>query len=79
MLFYFSYFYFIGDVTCRILVPPPGIEPMPPTMEAQSRKHWTTREVYFILKVSPLVIRSRMEDYPVIIYIPTVFMAALLL
>ena len=52
---------------------------MPPTMEAQSRKHWTTREVYFILKVSPLVIRSRMEDYPVIIYIPTVFMAALLL
>ena len=52
---------------------------MPPTVEAQSLKHWTTREVYFILQVSPLVIRRRMEDYPVIIYIPTGFMAALLL
>ena len=26
-----------------ILVPPPGIEPAPPTLEAQSLNHWTAR------------------------------------
>ena len=45
MLFYFSYFYFIGNVTCRILVPPPGIEPTTPAVEAQSLNHWPTRGV----------------------------------
>ena len=30
---------------CGILVPRPGIEPMPPAVEAQSLNHWTTREV----------------------------------
>ena len=28
-----------------ILVPWPGFEPVPPTVEAQSLNHWTTREV----------------------------------
>ena len=28
-----------------ILVPQPGIEPMPPEVEAQSLNHWTAREV----------------------------------
>ena len=32
-------------VACGILVPPPGIEPVPPRVEAQSPNHWTTREV----------------------------------
>ena len=27
-----------------ILVPQPGIEPMPPEVEAQSPKHWISRE-----------------------------------
>ena len=54
----------------------PGIEPMPPSMEAQSLKYWTNRKVleYSILKGAPLMICSRIEDYPVIIYILTVFM-----
>ena len=30
---------------CRILVPWPGIEPLPPVLEAQSLNHWTTKEV----------------------------------
>ena len=30
---------------CRILVPWPGIEPVPPAVEAQSLNHWTAREV----------------------------------
>ena len=28
-----------------ILVPQPGIEPMPPALEVWSLNHWTTREV----------------------------------
>ena len=30
---------------CGISVPWPGIEPVPPAVEAQSLNHWTTREV----------------------------------
>ena len=32
-------------MACGILVAGPGIKPMPPTMEAQSLHHWTSREV----------------------------------
>ena len=31
--------------SCWILVPWPGIEPVPPAVEAQSLNHWTTREI----------------------------------
>ena len=30
---------------CGILVPQPGVEPMPPKVEAWSLSHWTAREV----------------------------------
>ena len=33
------------QVACRILVPWPGIEPVPPAVEVQSFNHWTTNEV----------------------------------
>ena len=32
-------------VACGILVPQPGIKPVPPAVEVQSLNHWTTREV----------------------------------
>ena len=32
-------------VACEILVPQPGIEPLPPAVEAQSPNHWTAREL----------------------------------
>ena len=32
-------------MACGILVPRPGIEPVPPAVEAQSLNHWTTREI----------------------------------
>ena len=32
-------------MACGILVPQPGIKPTPPAVEAQSRNHWTAREV----------------------------------
>ena len=30
---------------CRVLVPGPGIQPVPPALEAWSLNHWTTSEV----------------------------------
>ena len=32
-------------VPCGILVPQPGIEPLPPTLEVQGLSHWIAREV----------------------------------
>ena len=39
-------YFFFGHVAYRILVPWPGIEPMTPTGEVQSRNHWTSREFH---------------------------------
>ena len=36
----------------EILVPRPGIEPVPPAMEAQSLNHWTTREYPTFIYIS---------------------------
>ena len=35
-------------VACGILVPRPGIKPVPPAVEAESPNHWTTREVCWL-------------------------------
>ena len=42
---------------CGILAPRPGMEPVPPAVEAQSLNHWTTREVpsYFQLNLSFII------------------------
>ena len=41
-----SYFVFWPcQIACRVLVPQPGIEPRPPTVEALSPNHWTTSEI----------------------------------
>ena len=37
-------FFLFGHTTCRILVPRPGIEPIPPAVEVQSPNRWTARE-----------------------------------
>ena len=47
ILFYFTLllpFFWLCYVTCGILVPPPGIEPGPSVVKAQSPNHWTARE-----------------------------------
>ena len=41
-------------VTCGILVPWPGIEPVPPAVEAQSLNYLTTREILLSLLLSSL-------------------------
>ena len=40
----FSIFIF-GCVACGVLVPQPGIEPVPPALEAWSLSHWTSGEI----------------------------------
>ena len=51
--FFLFFFYFFGPccTTYGILVPPQGIEPIPPGVEARSPHHWTTREVPPTLEV----------------------------
>ena len=42
--FNYLFIFWLYHGACGIFVPPPGIEPAPPTVEAQSFNHWTTRE-----------------------------------
>ena len=46
LLSYFIYllFFWPHRAACGILVPRPGIKPVPSAVEAQSPNHWTTRE-----------------------------------
>ena len=44
LLHYCFCFMFFGHEACRILAPPPGIEPACPCTERWSLNHWTTRE-----------------------------------
>ena len=63
--FYFivlSFFFWPHCMACRILVPPPGIEPTPtPALEAWSLNHWTTREVPPTVSSTPNVCST--EDH----------------
>ena len=44
-VFYLFILFWPCHTACGILVPQPGIKPMPPAVEAWSRNHWTTGEV----------------------------------
>ena len=44
-LCFFFFFFGHNHVTCRLLVPWPGIEPVPRAVDVQSLNHWATREV----------------------------------
>ena len=41
--------------------PQPGIEPMPPAVEAQHLKHWTVREVWIACVLCHLIITMIMS------------------
>ena len=41
----FLFFFWLHRVACRILVPQPGMEPVPPALGDWSLNHWTSREV----------------------------------
>ena len=41
----FFFFFWPSLVACGILVPRPGIKPVPPAVEVWSLHHWTSREV----------------------------------
>ena len=58
--FYFTFW--LHCMACGILVPPPGIEPTPPVVEARSLNHWTTREVLdFWIRIA---LSGKGEDVP---------------
>ena len=44
MLILFYFIFWLRRTACGILVPRPGIEPVPPAVEAQGPNHWTARE-----------------------------------
>ena len=39
-----NFFFWLPWIVHGILVPRPGVKLLPPTLEAQSLNHWTTRE-----------------------------------
>ena len=45
--YYYYYYFWPHHMAHVILVPHPGIEPVPPTLESQSLNHWTAREVLY--------------------------------
>ena len=45
------FFFWLCCVACGILVPWPGIKPMPPTVESESLNHWIARDVLEIFEV----------------------------
>ena len=50
-----SFFVGVGyHVACGVLVPQPGIEPGPPTVEVPSPNHWTPREFLHLGYLYPL-------------------------
>ena len=60
-------FFWTHRTACGIIVPQPGIEPVPPAVEVQSPNHWTSREVpkniffkYFRKKDVVLICASKM-------------------
>ena len=44
-IFLFCFVFWPCRMACKILVPRPMIEPVPPAVEARSLNHWTAREV----------------------------------
>ena len=52
---------FFDHMTCEILVPQPGIEPVPPAVQVWNPNHWTPREVprlQLLMSESPLTYRE---------------------
>ena len=44
--FFFFWCVFLPCAACRILVPQPGIKPVPPALEVRSLNYWVAREVF---------------------------------
>ena len=55
---FFFFFFLLCHIACRLLVPRPGIKPMPSAVEVRSLNHWTTREVPHVLCLFILPLRS---------------------
>ena len=49
-IYLFSYLFIYGHTLCEILIPRPGIKPVPPALGAWSLNHWTARKVPSLLQ-----------------------------
>ena len=68
---FFLFFFWPRCVACGILVPWPGIEPVPSAVKAPSLNHWTVREYPILLKLqslppTPLVVHSVPKCKPLV-------------
>ena len=61
MLFIFLFFFFPHWEACMILVPWPGIEPVPSAVKMHSPNHWTSRE--FLVFLISLLFPPSLECY----------------
>ena len=60
-LFFFLQGFWPHRMACRILVPQPGIEPMPPAVEVRSPNHRTTREFPYVIMLNILEIQDNLS------------------
>ena len=42
-LFVYNFFFFFGHTSQHVQLPPPGTEPLPPSVEGQGLNHWTSK------------------------------------
>ena len=57
---FFPFFFFCWQcpAACGILVPSPGIKPVPSTMEVQTLNHWTTGDIHKIPSFQQKIMRQ---------------------
>ena len=55
---YLFFFFWLSHTACEILIPQPGIKPVPPTLGAQHSNHWTTREAPPFIYLTIMLIAS---------------------
>ena len=70
-IFWLFFFFWLYCTACGILVPRPGMEPVPPAVEARSPNHWTARE--FPLLAFNLPLRSLLPFWFLILCIKPIF------
>ena len=62
---FYLFIFYPSQAACGSLAPGPGIEPMPPAIEAQILNHWTAKEVSFIyFKFYFIMVRAFNMSYP---------------
>ena len=54
-------FFWPHRVACGILIPLPGVKPVPPALGARSLNHWTAREFPLFLSPFTIILNNPLE------------------